>query len=171
MTKYIYKGEEISHTRFITICQMAGIMGGRKKSHYEKLVEMAEQGNERAQAILNDLEVVEPYTMQSLADYINESEDWPLDVEDIIEENGWVSDCGTEFGVCHNETDKVVMNDAGVAIVVRRRGGHRPGAGRPFTERNVPLLVRITQEAADKLARLTDNKSEYIDNLIKQQPE
>lgn len=111
------------------------------------------------------------YTMQNLADYINEAEDWPLDVEDIIEENGWVSDCGTEFGVCHNETDKVVMNDSGVAVVIRKRGGHRPGAGRPFTERNVPLLVRITQEAADKLARLTDNKSEYIDNLIKQQPE
>lgn len=57
MTQYIYQGKEISHTRFLTICQMAGIMGGRKKSHYEKLVEMAEQGNEKAQAILNDLEV------------------------------------------------------------------------------------------------------------------
>ena len=59
MTMYIYKGEKISHTRFSTICQMAGVMGGRKKSHYEKLVEMAEQGNERAQAILNDLDVNE----------------------------------------------------------------------------------------------------------------
>ena len=57
MTKYIYKGEEISHTRFITICQMAGIMGGRKKSHYQKLVEMAEQGNEKASDILGNLEV------------------------------------------------------------------------------------------------------------------
>jgi hypothetical protein len=57
MTKYIYKGEEISHTRFITICQMAGIMGGRKKSHYQKLVEMAEQGNEKAADILGNLEV------------------------------------------------------------------------------------------------------------------
>ena len=57
MTKYIYKGEEISHTRFITICQMAGIMGGRKKSHYQKLVEMAEQGNEKAAEILDNMEV------------------------------------------------------------------------------------------------------------------
>jgi hypothetical protein len=55
MTKYIYKGEEISHTRFITICQMAGIMGGQ--SHYQKLVEMAEQGNEKASDILGNLEV------------------------------------------------------------------------------------------------------------------
>ena len=32
-------------------------------------------------------------------------------------------------------------------------------------------MVRITQEAMDKLNRLTTNKSEYIDNLIKSQPE
>jgi hypothetical protein len=56
MTKYIYKGEEISHTRFITICQMAGIIGGQK-SHYQKLVEMAEQDNEKAADILSNLEV------------------------------------------------------------------------------------------------------------------
>ena len=118
MTKYIYKGQEISHTKFLTICQMAGVMGGRMKSHYEKLVEMAEQGNERAQAILNDLEVVEPYTMQDLADYINAADEWPADVEDIIDRNGWVSDCGTEFGVCHNDREKVIINDEGKAVAV-----------------------------------------------------
>lgn len=50
-------------------------------------------------------------------------------------------------------------------------GGARDGAGRHSSGRNVPLMVRITQEANDKLNRLTDNKSEYIDTLIKQQPE
>ena len=50
-------------------------------------------------------------------------------------------------------------------------GGRRPGAGRPINGRSVPLMVRITQEAMDKLKRLARNKSEYIDNLIKQQPE
>ena len=51
------------------------------------------------------------------------------------------------------------------------RGGVRPGSGRPANDRSVQLLVRITKEAADKLSRLTSNKSEYIENLIKQQPE
>ena len=51
------------------------------------------------------------------------------------------------------------------------RGGRRSGAGRPANERSISLMVRITQEAMDKLNRLTTNKSEYIDNLIKQQPE
>jgi hypothetical protein len=51
------------------------------------------------------------------------------------------------------------------------RGGRRSGAGRPTNDRNVPVLVRLSLEAADKLNRLTNNKSEYIDNLIKEQPE
>ena len=43
--------------------------------------------------------------------------------------------------------------------------------GRPANDRSVTVSVRITQEAVDKLNRLTNNKSEYIDSLIKQQPE
>ena len=57
-------------------------------------------------------------TMEELAEYINESEEWPVDVEAIIEENGWVSDCGTEFGVCHDAIQKVVINDEGKAVCV-----------------------------------------------------
>lgn len=43
--------------------------------------------------------------------------------------------------------------------------------GRPANDRSVMLSVRITQEAMDKLNRLTKNKAEYIDTLIKEQPE
>lgn len=52
-----------------------------------------------------------------------------------------------------------------------KRGGVRPNSGRPANNRNVQVLVRISQEAADKLNRITNNKSEFIENLIKQQPE
>lgn len=52
-----------------------------------------------------------------------------------------------------------------------RRGGYRPNAGRPATDRNVMLSVRISQEAMDKLNRITSNKAEFIDTLIKRQPE
>lgn len=55
--------------------------------------------------------------------------------------------------------------------VQKQRGGVRAGSGRPANDRNVQVLVRISKEAADKLSRLTNNKSEYIENLIKQQPE
>lgn len=55
--------------------------------------------------------------------------------------------------------------------VQKQHGGVRAGSGRPANDRNVQVLVRISKEAADKLSRLTNNKSEYIENLIKQQPE
>lgn len=67
---------------------------------------------------LADLMDGENYTMQDLADYINAADEWPADVEDIIERNGWVSDCGTEFGVCHNDREKVIINDEGKAVAV-----------------------------------------------------
>ena len=50
-------------------------------------------------------------------------------------------------------------------------GRRRSGAGRPANDRNIMVGVRLSQEAVDKLNRLTSNKSEYIENLIKQQPE
>lgn len=57
-------------------------------------------------------------TMQDLANYLNEAED--LDVtflEETIEANGWVDDCGTEWGICHNDREKVIINDDGKAVV------------------------------------------------------
>ena len=100
MTKYIYKGEEISHTRFITICQMAGIMGGRKKSHYQKLVEMAEQGNDKAADILSNLEV------KKVFESIN------LDIEevaDFIEEQGLSFVCNDKMQVEASDGDFVKL--------------------------------------------------------------
>ena len=49
----------------------------------------------------------------------------------------------------------------------KQRGGHRPGAGRPANDRSIMVGVRITKEAADIL-NAQKNKSEFIDNLIKQ---
>jgi len=45
------------------------------------------------------------------------------------------------------------------------RGGYRGGV-RPTTDRKIPLMVRISQEAADKIATVK-NKSEYVDGLIR----
>lgn len=45
-------------------------------------------------------------------------------------------------------------------------GGSR-GGGRPVTDRNVAVTIRISQEAADIL-KAQKNKSEFIDTLIKQ---
>jgi transcriptional regulator with XRE-family HTH domain len=57
-------------------------------------------------------------TMEKLAEYINESDEWPLDVEDIIEANNWVSDTHTQWGVCHDASSKIILDDEGKAQVV-----------------------------------------------------
>lgn len=50
----------------------------------------------------------------------------------------------------------------------KKRGGKRPNAGRkPSVLRNIPLLVRIDKEAYDKISKVS-NKSECINNLIKE---
>ena len=46
------------------------------------------------------------------------------------------------------------------------RGGYREGGGRPATGRDLPVTVRISREAFDKL-KAVKNKSEFIDKLIK----
>lgn len=48
-----------------------------------------------------------------------------------------------------------------------KRGGARPGSGRKVTPYKIPLNVKITQEAADKMAAI-EKKSETIDRLIKE---
>ena len=46
-------------------------------------------------------------------------------------------------------------------------GGYREGGGRPTTDRNIAVTIRISQEAADILSQ-QKNKSEFIDTLIKE---
>lgn len=46
-------------------------------------------------------------------------------------------------------------------------GGYREGGGRPPTDRNISLSVRISKEAHE-LLKVQRNKSEYIDRLIKE---
>lgn len=48
-----------------------------------------------------------------------------------------------------------------------QHGGARQGAGRKSGERKYTLYVRISKEANDIISRVA-NKSEFIDNLLKQ---
>lgn len=57
-------------------------------------------------------------TLPELADYINSCDEWPADVEDIIDRLDAVNDCGEKHGVCHDDNQKVVINNEGMAEVV-----------------------------------------------------
>lgn len=60
--------------------------------------------------------------LQDLADFINSHDDWQLAVENLIEFNGWTSDCGTQYGICHSVDEILEFNEKGEAVV--RSIGH-----------------------------------------------
>ena len=51
-------------------------------------------------------------------------------------------------------------------IQKKGRGGYRGGV-RPSTGRDIPVCVRLSRESVEKLNGLTRNKSEFIDNMLK----
>lgn len=86
------------------------------KADFERIIK--ERNLEWASVEIDSVEVPVAETMQDVADYYNECD--VLDtqaLENMIEANGWVSDCDTEWGVCHNDTEKVIINDEGQAVV------------------------------------------------------
>lgn len=60
---------------------------------------------------------IEITTLQALADFINANEEWLIDTENIIKQNGWISDCGTEYGICHTDKQILEFNEKGKAII------------------------------------------------------
>ena len=65
---------------------------------------------------MNKMEV---RTLEQLVEYINERDEWSLDVSDIIESNGWQDITGEERGVCLNAegNEMVIINDEGKAEI------------------------------------------------------
>lgn len=89
------------------------------KADFERIIK--ERNLEWASVQIDSVEVPVAETMQDIADYYNEADCLDtMELERMIEANGWVSDCATEWGVCHNDTEKVIVNDNGEAIVVQR---------------------------------------------------
>lgn len=65
---------------------------------------------------MNKMEV---RTLAQLVEFINERDEWSLDVSDIIERNGWQDITGEERGVCLDaeSNEMVVINDKGQAEI------------------------------------------------------
>lgn len=65
---------------------------------------------------MNKMEV---RTLKQLVEYINERDEWSLDVSNIIESNGWQDITGEERGVCLNAegNEMVIINDEGKAEI------------------------------------------------------
>lgn len=86
------------------------------KADFERIIK--ECNLEWASVAIDSVEIPVAETMQDVADYYNESDTLGPELDAMIEANGWVNDCDQEWGICHNDTEKVVVNDEGQAIVV-----------------------------------------------------
>lgn len=49
-------------------------------------------------------------TLEQLAQFVNENEDWNLEVNDIIKANGWKDNTYTNYGVCATDYAEVVLS-------------------------------------------------------------
>ena len=65
------------------------------------------------------MKAAEVKTLGQLVEFINEREEWSLEVTDIIENNGWQDITGEERGVCIDSegNEMVVINDNGQAEI------------------------------------------------------
>ena len=65
------------------------------------------------------MKAAEVKTLGQLVEFINERDEWSLDVADIIESNGWQDITGEERGVCLDAeaNEMVVINDKGKAEI------------------------------------------------------
>ena len=87
------------------------------KADFERVIK--EKNLEWASVRVDCVELPVADTLQDIADYYNESD--VVDVfalERMIEENGWVSDCASDWYICHNDKEKVMITDSGEAVVV-----------------------------------------------------
>ena len=65
---------------------------------------------------MNKMEV---RTLSQLVEFINERDEWSLDVSDIIVSNGWQDITGVERGVCLDKEGNLMVeiNDEGKAEI------------------------------------------------------
>lgn len=70
-TIYIYKGRDITHSAFISLCRKAGLLSGNNKNQHSHIIEQAFKGNRRAAEILNELQVINP-NEKEIFDHANE---------------------------------------------------------------------------------------------------
>ena len=58
-------------------------------------------------------------TLSQFADFINASDDWTSEMDEIIERNGW-HDADNNYDYCYSDTEVLTQDDNGHAYVAPR---------------------------------------------------
>ena len=118
-------------------------------------------------------------TLSQLADYINDCEDYPLDVEGICEANGWVA-CKEDYDIAidkeHNEKLSFV-GEGNKVDVTPYWGGARESAGRISLYKgekkkmnlnlNTDAIALLTKAAKERGISRSDLVNEMIYSAFK----
>ena len=59
-------------------------------------------------------------TLEKLRDFINSHEDWELEANKAIEENGWNDEIGEDYGICSDQTHRLAFDGNMVAHIVAK---------------------------------------------------
>lgn len=57
-------------------------------------------------------------TLEELRDYINANEDWQIEVNEIIAQNGWTDDTGEAFGICNDGKRRLQFDENMIAEIL-----------------------------------------------------
>ena len=66
------------------------------------------------------IENVMTMTLQEFANLINSADEWKTEFNEIIELNGWNDETAEEWGVCSNDTERIMLDDEGKALVIAK---------------------------------------------------
>lgn len=87
------------------------------KADFERVIK--ERNLEWASVAIDSVDVPVAESMQDIADYYNECDVLNVDeLQNMIKANGWIDDCASTWGICHNDKEKVIVNDEGIAVVI-----------------------------------------------------
>ena len=62
--------------------------------------------------------IVSDITLERFAELINDSQEWLLIFNTIIENEGWTDETGNEYGVCSNGKERIELYERGKARIV-----------------------------------------------------
>lgn len=67
---------------------------------------------------MKDMKIEEIKTLEELKDYINSHEDWMVEVNDVIEHNGWIDETGISVGICNDGKKRLIFDSEMKAIII-----------------------------------------------------
>lgn len=94
-------------------------------------------------------------TLENLRDYINSKQDYPLDVSEIIERNGWVDEQSELYYICNDGNNRLQFDSNMKAVIVEYKTNKRKSVYDKVQE-----IKKIEQSELIKALKLHGDKED-----------